>query len=190
MGSHYRLLITHYPLPITHYPLPEMILSRRQTHFVAFSVLAILLPLCFIAGIALRPSYTVASTPVPVELLEKAGFAVTPSAKTIASTELSDKGVTLNVETGLDDRDRLILTTQPTAAILRPDLLLYWQTGSSIPEELDEDAILLGSLSGVSRRQFFLPDTVKDMEGYLVLYSQVQQELVVAFPLTAELLEG
>jgi hypothetical protein len=55
-----------------------MILSRRQTHFFAFSVLAILLPLCFIAGIALRPSYTSASTPVPVELLERAGFAVTP----------------------------------------------------------------------------------------------------------------
>ncbi|MEM9541338.1 MAG: hypothetical protein AAGA60_17795 [Cyanobacteria bacterium P01_E01_bin.42] len=167
-----------------------MILSRRQTHFFIFSALAILLPLCFIAGIALRPSYVATSTPVSAELLERAGFAVTPTAETIASTDLSEGNITLNVETGFDDRDRFILTIQPTAAILRPDVLVYWEDRGSAPEELDETALLLGSLSGVSRRQFFLPDSMRDKEGYLILYSQVQQELVAAFSLPADLLKG
>lgn len=167
-----------------------MILSRRQTHFFAFSALAILLPLCFMAGIALRPSYVSSSTPAPVELLERAGFAVTPSVETIASTDLSEGSITLNVETGFDDRDRLILTLQPAAPILRPDLLVYWEDVNASPEELSEDALLLGSLSGVSRRQFFLPDTMRDKEGYLILYSQVQQELITAFSLPADLLKG
>ncbi|MBP0022279.1 MAG: hypothetical protein J7647_32575 [Cyanobacteria bacterium SBLK] len=167
-----------------------MILSRRQTHFFAFSALAILLPLCFIAGIALRPSYISTSTPAPVELLARAGFAVTPSVETIASTDLSEGNITLNVETGFDDRDRLILTVQPAAPILRPDVLVYWEDIGSTPEELSEEAFLLGSLSGVSLRQFFLPDAMRDREGYLILYSQVQQELIVAFSLPADLLKA
>lgn len=164
-----------------------MLLSHRQTHFFAFAVLSVLLSLCFIAGIVLRPDYTIATSPETTSLFEEAGFVVNTEEEAIASTTLKSSSISLEAATQFDSRDRLVLILKPNSPILSPDLLMYWDETGSKPEELGDRALLLGSLAGTSRRQFILPDAIAENQGYLVLYSQTAQELLAAWEFPAEL---
>lgn len=162
-----------------------MILSRRQAHRYIFSALAVVLPLTFLVGTVLRPQYR-ALDESAAPLSEAIGFVV-DSPQTSDTTILKGKGARLEVAAVSEASDRAWLYVQPTAVIKQPDLLLYWQADSEVPEELGADAILLGALSGRSRRRFALPTAMQGEAGLLVIYSNGTQKIVSALELPADL---
>jgi|GEM_PF-1801930 len=188
-----------------------MILSRRRAHLYSSIALIGLLPLGFLIALFLRPQYRATQDP-DAALFEQAGFAVvleianaanhTPP---IASTTLEAKGVQLQAQTfSLPDNPTapFWLALQPVGAIRRPDVLVYWAAAKPMaegseqsaqaeaeakPAAIGENFILLGKLSGPSRRAFPLPPDSYGQEGRLILYSQVQQFQVAEFPFPANL---
>ena len=190
-----------------------MILSRRRAHLYSSIALMSLLPLGFLIALFLRPQYQATQSP-DVTLFEQAGFAALPDPETaneansgppIASTTLEAKGVQLQAQTfSLPDNPTAAigLALQPATAIRRPDMLVYWAAAKSAAEgsatsaqdateeksaAIGENFILLGKLSGPSRRVFSLPPDSYGQEGRLILYSQVQQFQVAEFPFPANL---
>ena len=107
----------------------------------------------------------------------------------IASEQLSALGVQLQAST-FDNNGQLWLTLKPTGSIKLPDPLIYWQKSDQAPEALAEDAVLLGGLSGISRRAYLLPQQVKGQAGYLVLYTPVGQKVNSTFLFPAAMTGG
>ena len=193
-----------------------MILSRRRAHFYSSITLICLLPLSFLAAMLLFPKYQAtegaaalfeqagfATTHSDATNTEDQGTA-------IGTTELTAKGAKLQAQTFMIEDDRkatIVLELEPVWAIRRPDLLVYWAArdakvdsakteGSepaeqsdpeAKPVEIGENFILLGKLSGASRRVFSLPSEMYGKEGKLILYSQVQQFRVAEFPFPTSL---
>ena len=191
-----------------------MILSRRRAHFYSSITLICLLPLGFLAAMLLFPKYQ--ATEGADVLFKQAGFAIAGSetdgaenkGEQIASTALKNKSAQLQAQTFWrqdDQKTPVLLELEPVRDIRRPDLLVYWvneeekstqaesnpeSTPSSRKEEspaIGENFILLGKLSGPSRRAFPLPRDIYGKEGRLILYSQVQQFRVAEFPFPTHL---
>ncbi|NEO22030.1 MULTISPECIES: hypothetical protein [unclassified Moorena] len=164
-----------------------MILARRKTHFYSFVVLGVVLPVCFLAGILLRPSYE----PVDVatnKLFTQAGFVTqTQPRKEIGSTKLEDGTFRFHVETFVNYQGKLVMELKSDSLLQVPDPLLYWEATKEAPTEISDRSILLGNLAGLSRKQFLLPGSVRGKAGHLLIYSQGQQKLIAALPLRAKL---
>lgn len=160
-----------------------MILSRREAHRYIFSALAVVLPLTFLVGTVLRPQYRALDESTN-PLTEAISFTVEPAGESVI---LKGKGARLEVATVAESSDRTWLYVQPQTVIKQPDLLLYWQSGSEMPEELGEDAVLLGALSGRSRRRFTIPAAMQGKAGLLVIYSNGTHKVVSALELPANL---
>ena len=77
----------------------------------------------------------------------------------------------------------VILEVEPTKSIKIPDPLLYWQTGNEKPTQITENAVLLGSLTGTSRRKFILPPQAINQKGQLIVFSQGYSKISAIFPL-------
>lgn len=167
-----------------------MVISRRQIHLYSFVMLAIVLPLCFLAGLIWRPTFNPVDASADV-LFQRAGFA--PST-VWANQEawrkpnlLKQDKIQLRAEKVFaKDGEDIFLNLQPQSDLQLPDVLVYWQQGTP-PEELSETSILLGALSGASNRQFLIPDAMQGQTGHLILFSQATKEIVSAFPLDPEL---
>ena len=167
------------------------ILARRKAHFYSSIVLACLLPIVFLVGVFLQPQ--VAEVGDSTEALFASSGAASVNAEVagaaIASQQLSAAGVQLQAAT-FDQDGQIWLTLQPAWSIKLPDPLIYWQGGDQAPEALAEDAILLGGLSGTSRRAYQLPQQIKGQTGYLVLYSPIGQKVSSTFPFPAAMTGG
>lgn len=167
-----------------------MVISRRQVHLYSFVILAIVLPLCFLAGLVWRPSFAPVDASADA-LFQRAGFA--PSF-TWENQELWRKPnllkqdqIQLRAEKVFaTDGDDIFLNLQPQSDLQLPDVLVYWQQGTP-PEELSEASILLGALSGASNRQFLIPAAMQGQTGHLLLFSQATKEIISAFPLEPDL---
>ena len=194
-----------------------MILSRRRVHFYSSITLVCLLPLGFLAAMLLLPKYQAtegASALFEQAGFAATADSGTTNAEDrgtpIASTELQAKGTKLQAQTFVVEGDRktpIVLELKPAWAIRRPDVLVYWAAADgkaepantadkeqpkpseaeAKPMEIGEDFILLGKLSGPSRRVFSLPPELYGKEGQLILYSQVQQFRVAEFPFPTHL---
>ena len=164
-----------------------MILEERRVHFYAFSGLAVVLPIVFIAGLTLRPSYDTVSTEATTELFAQAGFATRETGDAIASETLSLRGITLTADSAREPDGAVILTLEPQRDPEIADLLVYWMAGEGKPEAIGADAVLLGQLSGTARRQFEIPEAIQGQAGQLVFYSQGQQQVIGTTPLAADM---
>jgi hypothetical protein len=81
------------------------------------------------------------------------------------------------------------VTIRPLSVIAKPDLLVYWSADApadasdaqqDLADRLD-DAVLVGSLSGRSRRALRLPEDADG--GHLIVYSLGYGELLADLPL-------
>ena len=166
-----------------------MILSRRKAHFIYFSILIVLLPIIFVAGTLTRPKFVAVDKSVD-SLYQKEGFSNNKnlgSSQTIAAIESSETATGIEVETLVsqdESSNNLILEIEPNRVVQLPDLLLYWQPGSLTPQTITNYSVLLGTLSGKSRRQFNLPANDQGTPGHLIIYSQGVEEFVAVFPFT------
>ncbi len=164
-----------------------MILSRRQAHFYSFVILAVLIPICFVAGIWLRPSYNAVGESA-TELFYQAGFVrETPANKAITTAKLSDATFWAQAKTFLTPEGEILLQLQPNSNLQFPDPLLYWEAGEKQPTKLSDTSLLLGDLAGPFQRHFLVPKAMQGQAGHLLIYSPIQQEVVATLPLPAKL---
>ncbi len=157
-----------------------MIHSRRLAHRRSALALAGALPLVLAAGLALRPELP-SQSPAPARLLAEAGFA-TPAVGT--SIPLETDVARYEIEILGAPEGALELALRPVEVILAPDLLVYWIANAEADALPGSGAVLLGSLSGTSRRRLALPAAARGAEGQIAVYSLSHGALVDRFALT------
>ncbi|MDY6936318.1 MAG: hypothetical protein SWY16_01525 [Cyanobacteriota bacterium] len=158
-----------------------MILSRRNTHFYAIVALACALPLVFLAGLLWRPSFPTVDETTNA-LFAAADFSSGVSSLEIATSETLSVGeIDVLAETSKSPAGELFLDLQPTQALEFSDVLVYWSTART--ETVSNEAILLGQLSGTSRRHFRVPSQIQGKPGYLLFYSRAQDTAIASVPL-------
>ncbi|MCI0352765.1 MAG: hypothetical protein L0Z53_25365 [Acidobacteriales bacterium] len=139
-----------------------MIQPLRNYHRFIFEVLGLLLPLIFLAGLAVRPSGT-----------KSVSAASLPAGQKIAETAGGWKNY--SITTRLYAGSAVLLQLQPASNLNEPDLLLYWSTEPAPPaSDVLKNATLLGAFEG--NRLYRLPPDAK--RGSLLLYSLAHQQLV------------
>ena len=165
-----------------------MIGARRRSHAIAFSVLAILLPLCFVAGLWGRPVYPPLSSSAS-ELLAQAGFSIgeRSAEDRWESTERVDVGdYQFELAKRVTGAGAVQVAIAPLEVILQPDVLVYWDKSGTSPEDVGDRTVLLGALSGTARKQFTLP-LGEQPPGFLTIYSRGQSTVLASIPVGLEL---
>ena len=157
-----------------------MIAPLRNRHRRVVTVLAVLVPVGFVAGILSRsPDPTAEAIPgeLRAELREAPGQVVWAR---------SDLWRDLPVDTALNRASdgRLFLTLQPRSDLKRPEVLAYWAPPGESEKPVPENAVLLGRLQGTLPSIFELPGVANGTPGRLLLYSLGHQELlkIVSLP--------
>lgn len=156
-----------------------MIRSRRQLHRNTFTALALIVPGLLAIVFFFRPDVPPVAA-IEARLMQQAGFSTTkdwqPHVVSSGAYEFEVQSLTNNVNNSL----RLLL--RPTKVILKPDLLVYWTSQPLTNQKLAQDAILIGSLSGTSRRELLLPSAATTRQGTIVIYSIAHGEVIAHFP--------
>ena len=176
-----------------------MILSQRKVHFWVWMSLTGLLPTVFLAGLIGRPEIPIVDK-TSDELFALADFFTRDAAAMLASETVNVNGIDVQLaimDVGLSSfgesvSDNLALTVTPSQPLSFSNTLVYWVPAETVPEILPEpvgvDAVLLGQLSGDSRRQFAVVPDMLSSPGYLLFYSHGQGVVIAATSLpTGEL---
>jgi hypothetical protein len=156
-----------------------MIQSLRRRHRWMMVAITILLPIAFIAGLAVRK-------PIPAtENLPAASM--TPSAMAFShllfeKTDLwPDLKITTRLYTDQQPAEHLAAELHPQDYLKIPDLLVYWyDQPSTQTDKLPDDAYLLGALTGIQKLRCILPEPATTQDGALILYSLAHQKIIAA----------
>lgn len=163
-----------------------MIRARRQLHLYLFVMMLPIVPALLAVVLLGRPEVPPTSSALDPTLAASARFAGTSTEP----AQLIDTGKhrLLLQRHSADGAGDKMLTIQPTTQILYPDVLIYWSPETVAARQPGHDAILVGSLSGVSRRLLQLPATGVDqsnaLHGSLVLFSLAHDQVIDQFPLS------
>jgi len=156
-----------------------MIQPLRRRHRRMMAAITIVLPVIFVAGLAVRKPIP-ATENVPSALM-------TPSAISFTHLlfEKSDLWTDLNIITRVygdqQPAERLAVELHPRDYLKIPDMLVYWHRHPSIQtDKLPDDAYLLGALAGTQKLRFILPEPAMTQDGSLILYSLVHQKIITA----------
>ncbi|MEM9569132.1 MAG: hypothetical protein AAF974_12585, partial [Cyanobacteria bacterium P01_E01_bin.34] len=148
------------------------------------------LPLCFVAGIWLRPNYPPLDGRA-TDLFDRAGFSI----EELSIGDGWEPGLFERVTAGdyqfelaerVTDSGSVQVAIAPTEVILQPDVLLYWDSSATPPEEIGNRAVLLGALSGTALKNFSLPSDAQP-SGYLLVYSRGQSSMLAAIPVNSDI---
>jgi len=149
-----------------------MILPLRQRHRRMFAVLAVVLPLIFVVGIAVRRAVPPLETLPP----EFSPQTVTFTATGYERDDLFDKSpvrVRLFRDHG---SEALAVGLSSSKAFLKPDLMVYWSSGSpTTSDTLPSQARLLGAFVTTT---LVLPAEASTTNGCLILFSLANQQIV------------
>jgi hypothetical protein len=150
-----------------------MIRPLRQRHRRMVIVLGVFLPVAFAVGIAARKPVP-GMISLPIELVMQQKFAVTEWERADLFTK-SPIRVRLLRESA--DVGRFAVEFSAAKGFVKPDLIVYWVTGSpNATTALPENARLLGAFN--ASMALVLPPDAASGNGVLVLYSLADQELV------------
>lgn len=167
-----------------------MIFSRRKTHFYLMVCLGVSLPGIFFAGLWLRPSIPMADDSVE-GLFTQASFPSLEGGQTKSNASLPVNDIDIGVQIIQTASSDSFIILEPSQNLQLSDVLVYWKSGNVDPdslESIDETAILLGQLSGTSRRQFPIAKDILSRSGHLLFYSLGQGKLIAAVPFSNELI--
>lgn len=145
-----------------------MIRPLRKLHRFTFYILAVLLPVIFIAGLAVRrPIPPSPSQPV----VDQTGAARSASGEAGAPAASGEEAIDLN----------------ELRASGAPDPLIYWSREQPQGDQLSQDAVLLGALSNLQgassvRPRDLLPPAARESDGYLIIYSLANRRIVSVRP--------
>lgn len=149
-----------------------MILPFRQRHRRMFAVLAVVLPLLFVVGIALRRAVPQPET-LPPELSPRTVTFTATDYKRSDMFEKSPVQLRLWREQGTA---RLAVGFSAAKDFLKPDLLAYWSAAHpTTTGALPKDARLLGAFVA---GPLTLPAEASVSDGFLILFSLANQEIV------------
>jgi hypothetical protein len=157
-----------------------MILPLRRRHRRMFAVISVLLPVAFVAGVAARK-------PIPTTTLQNSLPSAQP-AFSINQWERDDLFTNTTVSVQLlrnaSNTNRTAIQMSAPKDFVKADLLVYWlPTGSTLNDNLPDDAVLLGAF--VSSQLLPVPPTLTAKPGSLVLYSLADHEITaVSKPVT------
>lgn len=153
-----------------------MIRPLRRRHRRIISVLAVLLPLAFIAGIASRKSIPAMAEIPP---------AIRPAAPEFTHLIFEQNDlwgqfdITTRVYADTLPPSRLAVELHPQRYLGFPDLLVYWNAGAAGAAKIPpQEAFLIGVLSGREKSRFLLPATALETDGSVILYSLAQQQRI------------
>ena len=151
-----------------------MIRPLRQGHRRMVIVLGVFLPIAFVIGIAARKPVP-SMTSLPKELVTSSQtFAVTEWERADLFTKTPIQVRLLRESAGAG---HFAVEFSAAKDFVKPDLIVYWVTGSqTITEKLPENARLLGTFNA-SVALSLSPDAAQG-SGVLVLYSLADQEIV------------
>lgn len=143
------------------------------------TVLAIVVPVVFIAGLTARKSPPVVDK-VPTPLLDDLPK-YRELVHAVEGVTIGDVEYTMRFYGIPSDPTRMALELEPAgqAGVNAPDVLVYWQEGPVDQDsESREGRYLLGRLAGRQARRFALPEPVATAGGQLLFYSLARQEYV------------
>ena len=158
-----------------------MILSLRQRHRRIFTVLGVLLPLAFAAGIAARKQVPSQSS-LPDQLsLSREKFTTTQWDRSDLFANALIHVRLLRERAGYG---QLALRLSPSRDFVKPDLLVYWSASANrITETIPDNAVLLGVFN--SNLPLPLPSDTTATSGVIMLYSLADHETIaVSKPIT------
>jgi len=164
-----------------------MILSRRKTHFYIVIFLTCSLPLLLFIGLLWRPLIPTIDKKND-NLFALANFsAVGDDLKVIASENLAVNNISIVVERVQSSQGLQYLSFLPSQALQFSDVLVYLTGEDSASKTVSEEAILLGQLSGNSRRYFPVSKQNLKEPAYLLFYSLGQNKAISSISLPASL---
>ena len=148
-----------------------MILSLRRRHRRMFTIIGILLPVTFVAGVAARK---------PIPTTAPSG-ALLPPRQTFSQSGWNRSDLFTNVAVRVqllhDAANRIALQISTPKNFVKADLLVYWLPADSIlKDNIPDDAILLGAF--VSGQPLPMRPTAAEKSGRLILYSLAEHEIV------------
>ncbi len=159
-----------------------MIQPLRRRHRWMMVTITIILPVVFIAGLAVRKPIP-ATGNVP-------SASMTPLAISFPHLLFEKSGLWtgLNIMTRVyadqQPAERLVVELHPQDYLKIPDLLVYWHPRPTIQKDkLPNDAYLLGALAGTQKLRFILPEPAMTQDGALILYSLAHQKIIAAITL-------
>ena len=146
-----------------------MIRPLRQFHYRTMITIGIVLPVAFVAGIAVRKAMPLRATP---------SLAAAFRDSEVQVWERNDLFSKAPAEVRLLHGPAWYAITFSTGrGFAKPDLLVYWVAGnSSVTDVLPDNALLLGSFNPSLTLQ--LPHDAESAGGTLVLYSLADHEIV------------
>jgi len=150
-----------------------MILPLRQRHRRMFAVLGVFLPIAFVVGVAAR-------RPIPYRTPPPLATDLQASQTEVWSRSDFFRKIPVNVRLLRGPMGSFYsVEFLPGRSFAKPDLLVYWVTGTlTIADKLPDDARLLGAFNTSVPLQ--LPDDASSSGGVLVLYSLADNEIVDA----------
>jgi hypothetical protein len=156
-----------------------MIQPLRRRHLGMMTAIAIILPIVFIAGLAVRKPIP-ATESLPSALMTPP--AISFSHLLFEKSDLwTDLKITTRVYAGQQPAEHLAVELYPQSYLKIPDLLVYWHPQPSIQTgKLPDDAYLLGVLAGTHKLRFILPEPAMTQDGSLILYSLAHQKIIAA----------
>ncbi len=160
-----------------------MIRPLRQRHRRMMTIIGVLLPIAFAAGIAARrPAPTVATLPTALATTQRYFEAVEwERADLFTKTPIQVRLLRESAGAG-----HFAVEFSAARDFVKPDLIVYWIAGSpNVTDTLPDNARLLGVFN--SSVALSLPPDAGPDSGVLVLYSLADQEIVgVSKPLALE----
>jgi len=138
-----------------------------------FTVIAILLPATFVAGVAARRPIPTTTPPVallsPRQTFSQSGWN--------RSDLFTNVAVQVQMLHDAVNTNRIALQISPPKDFVKADLLVYWLPAESIlKDNIPDDAILLGAF--VSGQPLPMPLTVAQKSGRLILYGLADHEIL------------
>ena len=161
-----------------------MIRPLRRRHRVMVTVLAVTLPILFVAGLLARQ---------PQARVETIPEAVASSSEThprLLAEEPNlwgELAIITRLHADAAPASGLAVELHPEAYLKAPDVLVYWHVGTMPAENIIPDgAYLLGALAGTQAWRFALPDTALHADGHLILYSLGHQQTIATARLSSK----
>ncbi len=150
-------------------------LRRRRRWMMA--AITIVLPVVFIAGLAVRkPIPATEDTPSALTVPQAISFSHLLFEKTDLWPDLK---IITRVYADQQPAERLAVELHPQDYLKIPDLLVYWHPQPAIQtDKLPDDAYLLGALAGTKTLRFILPEPAMTQDGSLILYSLAHQKII------------
>ena len=148
------------------------------------TVLAVTLPILFVAGLLARQPQA------RVETIPEAVASISETYPRLLAEEPNlwgELAIITRLHANGAPASRLAVELHPEAYLKTPDVLVYWHTDTPAAEGVVPDgAYLLGTLAGTRARRFALPDTALHTDGHLILYSLAHQQTIATAMLSSK----